>query len=532
MTGAASSPRDRAAAIRCHARVLLLSTTPRDGSLTADVLGRAGIDAQPCADVDEAVREMAGGAGALLVAEETLLAPGAAALTQALAAQPPWSDLPVLLLARTGAASHFIDEVMHTLANVTVVERPVRVAALVSTVRVALRARARQFELRDLLHNLQQADRRKTEFLATLAHELRNPMAPLTTTLALLQHQRPTPADAQAHYAVMGRQLDHLGRLVNDLMEMSHVTRGKIALRPEALLLDHVIRDAVELSRPMLDARRQVLTLSDVAPGLAVRGDAVRLAQVFANLLNNAVKYTPPGGHIEIAARRRGEMACISVRDNGSGIPPDRLESIFEMFLQVSHTTRDAQGGLGLGLTLVRRLVELHHGSVVARSDGPGRGSEFEVSLPLVASIPPERRASSPGANHPLRGVGSVLVVDDNRDAAESLAALLDILGASCTVAYDGQQALVVAACVRPAVAILDIGMPGMDGHELAARLRADPLHGGLVLIALSGWTADDEPPRTPGPATSGFDHHLLKPPDIAALVAVLTAARPLPVPA
>jgi CheY-like chemotaxis protein/nitrogen-specific signal transduction histidine kinase len=395
-------------------------------------------------------------------------------------------------------------------------------------VRVALRARARQFELRDLLHNLQQADRRKTEFLATLAHELRNPMAPLTTTLALLQHHPPTPVEAQAHYAVMGRQLDHLGRLVNDLMEMSRVTRGKIALRPELLLLETVIRDAVELSRPLLDARRQVLTLADVAPGLAVRGDAVRLAQVFANLLNNAVKYTPPGGRIEVAARRRGDMASISVRDNGSGIPPDRLESIFEMFVQVSHTTRDAQGGLGLGLTLVRRLVALHHGSVVARSDGPGRGSEFEVLLPLVACAPVPAQ-TLPSASRPLQGMGDVLVVDDNRDAADSLAALLDILGVSCAVAYDGQQALVLAARVRPAVAILDIGMPGMDGHELAARLRADPLNSGLMLIALSGWKADDEPPRTPGPVTSGFDHHLLKPPDITALIAVLAGVHPRP---
>jgi CheY-like chemotaxis protein len=249
---------------------------------------------------------------------------------------------------------------------------------------------------------------------------------------------------------------------------------------------------------------------------------------VFANLLNNAVKYTPQGGHIEIAARQRGDMASVSVRDNGSGIPPDRLESIFEMFVQVSDTTRAAQGGLGLGLTLVRRLVELHHGQVVARSAGPGRGSEFEVLLPLVASEP-VRDATLPGASRPLQDQGCVLVVDDNHDAADSLAALLDSLGARCAVAYDGPQALEVAARERPAVAILDIGMPGMDGHELAARLRADPVHTGLTLIALSGWKVEDEPARPPGAVTNGFDHHLLKPPDIDALTAVLAAPRPRP---
>ncbi len=521
-------------------RVLMLSATTRDGSMTADVLARVGMHAQVCAGVDAAVHEMGRGAGALMLAEEVLMAPKAAtALKQALAAQPPWSDLPVLLLARQGASSSSIDQAMETLANVTVIERPVRVAALVSTVRAALRARARQLDLRDLLQNLQQADRRKTEFLATLAHELRNPMAPLTTTLAVLERTRPAPAAAQPHYAVMGRQLDHLGHLIDDLMEMSRVSRGKIVLQTEQLRLEGVLRDAVELSRPVLASRRQVLVMTDVAPGLAVCGDGVRLAQVFANLLNNAAKYTPAGGRIEIAARQRDGMACVTVRDDGSGIPPDMLESIFELFVQVTDTARATQGGLGIGLTLVRNLVGLHGGRVSARSDGPGLGSEFEVLLPLAA--PPAGRAEpAPDARQPLLGVGRVLVVDDNRDAADSLAELLCLLGAETAVAYGGQQALDLAASFRPAIAILDIGMPGMDGHQLAAHLRADPLHAGLVLVALSGWKLEDAPQQKPGavatagarePAAHGFDHHMLKPPDLQRLTTVLAdlPARPQP---
>jgi signal transduction histidine kinase/CheY-like chemotaxis protein len=504
-------------------RVLMLCATARDGVMTTAVLERAGIYARSCADIVEAVQEMRRGAGALLLAEEALAWPGVESLTQALSTQPPWSDLPVLLLARPGAVSRFVDHAMQTLANVAVIERPVRIASLVSAVRSALRARARQLDLRDVLQNLQQSDRRKTEFLATLAHELRNPLAPLTTTLALLERTQPTPAAAQTHYAVMSRQLDHMGRLINDLMEVSRVTRGKIALQPEVLALDGVILDAVELSRPAIDLRKQVLAITDKATGLAVRGDRVRLAQVFSNLLNNAAKYTPPGGHIEIEVQRRAGMACVTVRDDGSGIPPDMLESIFDMFVQVNDTGRAAQGGLGIGLTLVRSLVELHDGSVRARSRGRGTGSEFEVVLPLVKP-PAFHNVAERNVAQPLLGIGRVMVVDDNRDAADSLANLLSLLGAQTAVAYDGAQALALASTFRPAVAILDIGMPGMDGHELAALLKADSAHAELVLIALTGWKAAEEAPGTGNPQPRDFDHHLLKPPDIERLTAVLAS--------
>jgi signal transduction histidine kinase/ActR/RegA family two-component response regulator len=517
-------PGGEAMAAGAHSRVLMLCATRRDARMTADLLGRAGIHALDCPDMAAAVREMAAGAGALLVAEEMLEASETELLTQALAAQEPWSDLPVLLLAWPGAASTSVDQAMHALANVTVIERPVRVASLVSVVRAALRARARQLDLRDLLQNLRQVDRRRIEFLATLAHELRNPMAPLTTTLALLERTRPTPAEAQPHYVVMARQLDHMGRLIDDLMEMSRLTRGKISLQPGLLALDEVLRDAVELSRPMLSARRQVLCLGAVPPGLDVHGDGVRLAQVFANLLNNAAKYTPPGGHIGIEVHQLDDMARVTVRDDGSGIPPEMLDSIFDMFVQVSDTARAAQGGLGIGLTLVRKLVELHGGRVVARSEGLGRGSEFEVLLPLASASAACAEATH-DASQPLCGVGRVLVVDDNHDAADSLAALLELLGAETSVAYGGVQALEVADSTRPAFAILDIGMPGMDGWQLAARLRADPALAGLVLIALSGWKTDDDPPRAAGAAARGFDHHLMKPPNIERLIAVLTGA-------
>ncbi|WP_432727368.1 hybrid sensor histidine kinase/response regulator [Variovorax sp. W6] len=500
-------------------RVLMRPATAKDAAMTAAVLLRAGIEAQTCAGIPELLREMGHGAGALLVSEEMLAGSGAGELAAAVAAQPPWSDLPVLILARQGADSRAINTAMEGMANVTVLERPIRVASLVSALRSALRARRRQYELRRMLDDLNEADRRKTEFLATLAHELRNPMAPLSTALAILKRKPLTSEAALPYYELMGRQLDHMVRLVNDLMEVSRITRGKIELKLDELALDKVIRSAVELSRPLMDAGRHTLEVHLAGASLAVRGDSVRLTQVFANLLNNAAKYTPEGGRIDVFLESDGHgHAVVRVKDSGTGIPAAMLDAIFDMFVQVSGTARAAQGGLGIGLTLVKSIVELHGGTVDARSDGVDRGSEFTVSLPLLDhGVRPGAETGAPETT--IAAHHRILVVDDNRDAAESLEALLELFGAQVAVAFNGPDALAKAEQFDPSIAILDIGMPGMDGCELARRLRAHARLHGIGLIAVTGWGQPDDRLRI---ARAGFDHHLLKPVDVDELAMAL----------
>ncbi|NRF70277.1 response regulator [Aquincola sp. S2] len=487
--------------------------------MTAAVLARADIAAEACADMPALVEAVAGGAGALLIAEEVLVSPALPLLAGTLAAQAPWSDLPVLVLARQGADSPRIGQVMEELPNVTVIERPVRVAALVSALRSALRARRRQYELRALLEGLQQADERKDQFLATLAHELRNPLAPINTALALLSRNGTTPAETARYHELMRRQVDHMVRLVDDLMEVSRITRGKVDLQRLPVLLDAVINDAIELSRPQVRAAGHTLAIDLPGETLFVLGDAVRLTQVFSNLLNNAAKYTPPGGMLHIAARRDGSQVVIDVIDSGVGLEPHMREAIFDMFVQVGGSSKAAQGGLGIGLTLVRSLVELHGGRVEARSDGPNRGATFTVRLPLAPAATPSVDAT-PAPDWQAASIGrSILVVDDNRDATDSLTELLRALGATAFAAYDGEHALRIAAEQRLDIAVLDIGMPGMDGCELARRLRALPAQAPLTLIALTGWGQEADKQRI---AEAGFDHHLLKPPDPGALMALL----------
>jgi signal transduction histidine kinase len=505
-------------------RILLRAATSRDAIMARDVLGRAGIHAQVCATMAELLAELSQGVGAVMMAEELMAGDGLRSLTHVLAAQPPWSDLPLLVLARQGADSRAIARVMDEFANVTVIERPMRVTALVSAVRSALRARRRQYELRSVLDGLREADQRKTEFLATLAHELRNPLAPLTNALALLSRKPLAPADAQRVHELMRRQIDHMVRLVDDLMEVSRITRGKVELQREALPLQTVIADAMELSRPLLEASGQTVSVEwdDALEDrrLCVSGDAVRLTQVFANLLNNAAKYTPGRGRIEVRLGRESEMAVVEVKDSGVGLAPHMLESVFDMFVQVAGTARVAQGGLGIGLTLVRSLVEMHGGSVVATSPGLGLGASFTVRLPVAAQpCDPAGRKRQAEAPAEVPGERTVLVVDDNRDAADSLAELLRVMGATALAAYSGDEALQVAARYHVDIAVLDIGMPVMDGCDLARQLRARHGEDTPRLIALTGWGQPADRDRI---ARAGFDHHLLKPVDAAALMALL----------
>lgn len=500
-------------------RVLLRTATGKDATLARTVLERAGMHAHACASVEELAREFERGAGVMLVAEEAMSDPAFRDVVAQLHRQPPWSDLPVLILARTGAESMVIIDAMDMPANFTVIERPIRIFSLISTVRTALRARGRQYELRGVMEGLRAADQRKTEFLATLAHELRNPLAPLGAALELLQMKALDAEAARPHYAMMQRQVQHMVRLIDDLMEVSRITRGAIELKPEALVLEQIIGDAVELSRPLLKNARHRLELELPRQPLAVIGDRVRLTQVFSNLLNNAAKYTPPGGVVTVAAQQNGDKVSVAVRDNGRGIPADMLGAVFEMFVQVAGGPGATQGGLGIGLTLVKSLVELHGGTVRAASGGPGKGSELIVTLPLARTASGDAEAVAPAAAARLDL--RILIVDDNREAADSLAMVLQALGAQTVVAYGGDDAIAAAAALQPAAAILDIGMPGMDGCELARRLRSQPEHARCLLVALTGWGQPEDRERI---GAAGFDHHLLKPADIGELQSLLSA--------
>ncbi len=370
--------------------------------------------------------------------------------------------------------------------------------------------------LEDSREALKQADARKDEFLATLAHELRNPLAPIRNSLLLLRAGGNSGASAGALHATMERQVNQLVRLVDDLMEVSRITRGKIELRKQPMDLGDAVQSAIETSTPMIEAAGHELALDLPAQALPLDADPVRLAQVLANLLNNAAKYTPPGGRIWLQAKRAGDEAVVSVRDNGAGIPADMLPKIFELFTQVERTYSSAQGGLGIGLTLARSLSNLHGGSIEARSDGPGRGSEFVVRLPLSLERPATEEVRPPPKP---RLAQRILVVDDNHDSADSLSMLLELCGAEVRTAYGGEEALEVVRTYRPTVVVLDIGLPDIDGYEIARRARQESKH--ITLIALTGWSQDSDRRRS---KEAGIDHHLVKPVDLVALERVLTA--------
>ncbi|QHE88965.1 hybrid sensor histidine kinase/response regulator [Hydrogenophaga sp. BPS33] len=489
--------------------------TAKDAAMTTQLLARSDIEAESCADAAMLASEMARGAGAVLIAEEVLSDQGFGRVMLALRAQAPWSDIPVIVVARSGLESLVISEAVEQLANLTVLERPMRVSSLVSAVRTALAARRRQYQLRATLEGLREADQRKTEFLATLAHELRNPLAPLRTALSILSEKQPPPETAKPLYAMMDRQVTHMVRLIDDLMEVSRITRGKVELQLAPVALDRVLRDAAEVSKPLLASARHELVMDLSTAPCAVQGDAVRLTQVFANLINNAAKFTPAQGRIVVSMRPHGDTVCVQVADSGIGIPADMLDSVFDMFVQMSDTSRHAQGGLGIGLTLVRSLVELHGGTVTAASPGREGGATITVALPLQASRAPQPEEPSIRAVEQVARGQRILVVDDNRDAADSLAELLRLMGGSASVAYGGEEALSALAACPPTVAFVDIGMPLIDGYALAARIRADPATAGVVLVALTGWGQSTDRERI---MAAGFDHHIIKPADLQQL--------------
>ena len=364
---------------------------------------------------------------------------------------------------------------------------------------------------------LRDADRRKDEFLATLAHELRNPLAPLRNGLQVLRLAGADKEIADQAMAMMERQLGQMVHLIDDLLDLSRISRGKIELRQERIQLSKAIQQAVETSQPAIEQAGHDLTIEVASGPVYVDADVTRLAQVFSNLLNNAAKYTEQGGRIRLSMRRQGAEAVVSVQDNGMGIPANMLPKVFDIFTQVDRNLERSQGGLGIGLSIVKRLVEMHGGSVEAKSDGHGRGSEFIVRLPVVLSgIQPQGDQVEVVRSSSRR---RVLVVDDNQDAAVSLAMMLELLGNETKTAHDGLAALNAAAIYQPDLILLDLGMPKMNGYDTARHIRKQPWGKNVVLVALTGWGQDEDRRKS---QEVGFDMHMTKPIEPASLEKLL----------
>jgi CheY-like chemotaxis protein len=366
---------------------------------------------------------------------------------------------------------------------------------------------------------LRESDRRKDEFLATLAHELRNPLAPLRNALEVLRIAGGDARQSARAHAIMERQLQQLVRLTDDLLDVSRITRNRIELRRDRVDLRAVLQSAVETTQPLIDAAAHVLTLDAPGAPIWVHADFTRLAQAFANLLNNAVKYTPRGGRIDVRVTTRASRATVVVRDTGVGMAASALPRIFDMFMQSAESLDRSRGGLGIGLPLAKRLIELHGGAIEGHSDGPGLGSTFTVEMPLMSSTAQHQPVETAPRGDVVRR--RILIAEDIPDAAEMLRLMLDLMGHEVRVAADGVQAVALAKEFSPEVALLDIGMPRMDGYQAAREIR-EALGSRVLLVAVTGWGQDEDQRRA---REAGFDHHLTKPAEPGVLETLIASA-------
>jgi signal transduction histidine kinase/CheY-like chemotaxis protein len=500
-------------------RRVLVNAMEADAVLACRLLQSAGLEAEPVRPEMDLGAELDAGAGALLVAEESLTEAVLQPLTRYLVRQPAWSDLPVLVMAKRGADSLEVQRAVEHLGNVTMLERPVRTITLLSAARSALRARERQYDMRLL-------SQRKDEFLATLAHELRNPLAPIRNATAIIERLHPSPK-VSSLVGIVDRQVSHLKRLVDDLLDVARITNGKLELQLAPTSARTVVAHAVEIAQETLVAKGHRLTVEHPPGEIELRADHVRLVQGLANLLVNAAKFTPPSGTIVLRVRRLDHEVEFAVCDSGRGLEPDELERIFGMFEQ-SRTAGEPSGGLGLGLHLTRAFAQMHGGTVSARSAGRDRGSEFVMRLPVLAPEGALPGQAGGGACGPATLPRKVLVVDDNVDAASTLEALLALHGIEVTVAHNGAAAVARVEDEGPDAVVMDIGMPVMNGYDAARRIRRAGLSRQPLLIALTGWGQYADKERA---AEAGFDHHFVKPLQVDELLGCLSrlaARRPL----
>ncbi|HXC51463.1 MAG TPA: ATP-binding protein [Candidatus Limnocylindrales bacterium] len=404
-------------------------------------------------------------------------------------------------------------------------DRSGRVVGCVLIFRDVAEKRRADRELAESRANLQAADRRKDEFLATLAHELRNPLAPIRNSLQIMRLAGDDKPVVEQAVATMERQVDQMVHLVDDLLDVARISRGKIELRRERVELAGIVQQAVDLCRPLAENMRHEIRVSLPAEPLHLQADAVRLSQVLGNLIHNACKYTERGGRIELVAEPHDGELVVAIKDTGIGIPPDMLPRVFEMFTQVDQTRERAQGGLGIGLTLAKELVEMHGGTIEVHSEGRGRGTEVVVRLPLMVEHQSgrERVPSQPGHTSP---VWRILVVDDNEDSAESLSMLLRLQGHDSSTAHDGPRAIELAEQIRPELVLLDIGLPRMNGLEVCRRIREQAWGRTMIVVALTGWGQEEDRLRS---KEAGFDHHLVKPVQFAELTRMIASLAVAP---
>lgn len=491
--------RDDARSSRCSERVLVLVRGSRDTELTRDLLIHAGFEALVCSGIVELVQNIEEGAGAALL-EEEVLSPKISAepLAETLSRQPPWSDFPIVVFSSLGdKAKRGADELTRLLGNVTFLDRPVQTRSMLASVRAAIRSRRRQYEARAAIEG-------RDVFLAMLGHELRNPLGAICMASALLS-RKTADLPPLRELSVIERQAGHLTRLVDDLLDVARITQGKVVLKRERLNLVEVARSAYEVQQTPARDRDLSYEFRVGQDPVWVDGDRQRLEQVFTNLITNAIKYTRRGGAITLFVGAVHQEAIVSVTDTGVGIAPEMIGRLFEAFAQADRSLDRAEGGIGLGLALVRSLVQLHGGTAEGSSAGLDCGSSFVVRLPVASDVVPAPRSIAALEGHaPSR---RIVVVEDNADIRELLAEVLKHEGHHVSCAEDGPGGLETLIKLAPDVAFIDLGLPGFDGLELARRARARGLR--TTLIAITGYGRPEDRTRT---LEAGFDDHITKP--------------------
>lgn len=504
-------------------RILILAPIGRDADLMASVFRDAGIDASRCHDFRDLCMGLKQGAGAVVVAEEALDAPAIAELSRTLEGQPPWSDMPVLILTGQPLSAPVKPRSFSQLtrrASVTLVDRPVRMKNLVTTAESLLRFRRRQYEVRELMDKLEARVHERDRFLAILGHELRNPLAAILLATQMAEDDGRLDAE---HVRRIEQQSKHLTRLVNDLLDLSRVTSGKIVLRRSLVNVGDLVQQVIDTVKSLMKEQKLVLTFECPDEAVFVDGDPIRLDQIVTNVLTNAMKYTPDGGKVFVELSCTDEEVQLKVTDTGVGIANDRLASVFQLFAQAENAIGRAQGGMGIGLALVRNLTELHGGRVTAESDGIGKGSTFTVTLPR-AEAPEAAEVAPPRRPTVIDGDGArrIVVVEDNDDLRDLLRMRLKRLGHSVNAAPDGERGIEMVIEEKPDIAFVDIGLPGIDGYGVASKLR-EVLGDSIYLVALSGFGQPDDKRKA---LEAGFDQHLTKPAEMQDIESVLEHAH------
>ena len=503
--------------------VVVVTPNEVDSASTVQFLGAEGIGAASRKSLAELIGMAGDEIGCVVVVEEALVEPDLREFQAALDSQPAWSDLPLVLVAsQETPLAALADRAFPQSGNITLLQRPLPPLSLVSAVNVALRARSRQYQVRDLLAERSLALNKRDEFLAMLAHELRNPLAPVRNAVYLLNGLEIRDPLFVKCRAMIDKQTRHMTRLVDDLLDVSRLELGKVELRLQRIDLNDSVAAAAEACLPMTMAQRHSVKVTLAPQPLPVVADPVRVEQVFGNLIINAAKFTPPGGMIVVEASASGDEAVVRITDNGIGVKPDMVDAVFDLFIQDNSTIARTSGGLGIGLTLVKRLVELHGGNVQLTSGGPGKGTTFRLAFPLVPHAETAAKAAPLRVSTP--GRKRVLVIEDSPDIRESLSMLLERWGHDAMFAADGLEGVAMALGLRPEIALVDIGLPGLDGYEVARRIRASGSDWAseVKLIALTGYGQASDLHRA---VEAGFDMHLLKPVDPAKLELLLEGA-------